>query len=362
MQRANANNKSPILIYALLIVILAAMIGGTVWLVSGLSARASAIREAESQHFLTARSYLLDANFVGKKLQSYIDAGVQYENKNYDTAEARFKALGDYRDSEFLMYSSRIRGIYRKYLLGGLTADMYYELKQYSTELTRYSELVSLAEEYMDDMRSGLYDIAAESYRSLDLDTAENYFAEFDSGYKRTLSYKVLINCRRILNENSDETIVQACYDALMTCLDFEDASQLILSTTAIAEKFLVGSWRSSDNRYYFSMTKEAVEPAEEAEAAAPVVIDPDVEPAVQETEADETEEAEAVEYVFKTDYNLPNFGIEDRSFKITDCVYSCSNSRVASRDVFKIGIISKDQVVFYCYYNGNRVTMTRQG
>lgn len=211
----------------------------------------------------------------------------------FEEAKAIFEELGDYSDSADMIKETEYqRGLAEMEkgndtrafnIFKQLAADPCYKdsdimvkeikyqdavnkfnLKEY---VIAYRQIKELAEEGYQKAVNDLptvtettYQHGIASYRSDDTKEAESVFRTLDNyqdsdRYERIARIKGNASTAEYLHEkNIANNALSDNIEFLLDNLDFEDAPQLILYNSAYADIFLMGTWRSADGYYYFTM------------------------------------------------------------------------------------------------------------
>jgi hypothetical protein len=138
------------------------------------------------------------------------------------------------------------------------------------------------------------------------------------SSYRDSKKYITLIDARGFSALSDPEGTVKELVDIFY----FEDAAELLVSSTDVACYFLLGNWKTSNGGYYFKM-----------------------------------ELSDDDEYSFWSSYNLPWYG---GSFMIEDGIYSVSNDSYEDKPQYRFTLITPDSMEVYCYKNGTTYTLYR--
>ncbi len=110
--------------------------------------------------------------------------------------------------------------------------------------------------------------------------------------------------------------------DTLIDLFYFEDASELLVSNTSLACKFLLGTWHTSGGSYYFKM-----------------------------------EVSDSNDYDYYSSYNIPWYG---GTFSIKDGIYYVTTNSGIEKPQYKFTLISPNSMDLYCYKNGYTYTLYR--
>ena len=327
--------------------VLALILAGAYW-----GTYSAAKRAAVNQEYLKASELLFVPTLTQKhdpELLEYIDAGKLYSQGKYNEAKSAFSTLADkgYLNSKDLKLDAEYleavdlleRGKYTeaKNLLASLATIDYLDASDLKNEATYYEALEELKRGYLSGYRTiaslaksgfslaidGLesakkqaYDHAVGLYRKGDELSATSYFREL-KGYKRSADYLTLIN-------RSD-------YSAIKKLIGFENANDILIDQFAI--KFLVGTWKTSDGRNYFSISSD-----------------------------DDGN---------RSTYNLPRIDLAHSYYAIEDGIYFLYDQDISylerfmgdyeRKNVFRFTIIDADTINVYCYKDGSTYKLFRQ-
>lgn len=302
-------------------------------------------QKAQDTLFLPWLTHLHDPDFL-----PYLDARVLLAEGNYDRAQDLLAPLASagYRDAKELVLEidyrrgcdAMDRGILTQAIeyLAPLAEQGYrdswnlycearlgYALERLEdlwdfTEVEKSFGYISdaIREGYLparsiwDEACSTVYDFAVRMYEADDLPGAARYFALLGN-YSQSTDYLTL--CRTY-----DYTTT---VDELWSLRGFANADEILLTQYYLCE-FLIGSWRTSDNGYYYTM------------------------------------EANTNQYAYYCTYNLP--WQYTGNFEIVEGVYRVfHNGGGTSLSEFRISIDSWDQITIYCYSNGRYYTLYRK-
>jgi hypothetical protein len=215
------------------------------------------------------------------KQTRYLQAAQVLENGEYINAAERFAALGDYRDSADRAFEAKMMradaladgGNYesakellvvladegyekaRKALVDAYKqcAADYAEKGQYSKA---YKEILELQSEQGADVdtllgryRKKAYESAVSSYRNLDYAAAKTQLLAIGD-YDEAEDYLFLIEVHNQTSWSISQAAVAT--ERLKTLILKEDAADLLMSDSELAEQFLLGDWEGSG--YYLSM------------------------------------------------------------------------------------------------------------
>ncbi len=134
--------------------------------------------------------------------------------------------------------------------------------------------------------------------------------------YRDSKKYVALINARNSVEQLSNpEEIVRS----LRNIFDFEDAAELLVSNTSVACHFLLGTWRTDNGGYYFTM--------EEGEDG------------------------------FICLSNLPHYG---GSFVIIGGISSVTNKTYANKEEYAFYLLTPNSMMIYCFKNGQTYVLRR--
>ena len=138
-------------------------------------------------------------------------------------------------------------------------------------------------------------------------------------GYKDSRKYYLL--CAAMTNKWDSEE-----YKEILQCYDFKNMKAALVSYTAIAEKFLGGTWKTSDGKYYFKISEKGAS------------------------------------------YNLPWLDLPDSYYSFEDGVYSLRSGSWSDdgedfkkKDIFKFYVQDVNTISVYCFKNGQFFTLYRQ-
>ncbi len=238
--------------------------------------------------YLWACSLLEEKNFV-----EATEIFTQLAKINYDGAEDMLK------ESQYLWACSLVEagdyvGAYKK--LEGIKGYLDVNNVLFELEEVIYAEGQSL-------YHIGKYDKAREYFSCI-------------PGYADSGEYTVLIAARDAI-----WTYPEGAAKVLTDLFYFEDASELLVSSTDVACYFLLGNWTTSNGSYYFKI----------------------------EFTEDKSN--------FWNTYNLPWYG---GTFSIVDGIYSVSNDSYTDKPQFRITLLTPDSMEVYCYKNGSTYTLYR--
>lgn len=218
----NSKKKTPWLLYVILGIVL---IAGLAYFASYSSAKSAAIngnyRQAEQKLKVPSITKLHD-----KHILEYIQAGKEADNKNYLAAYAAFEELASegYADSSIKLETLRE---------------------------TIYQEAVSM---YRKGDRTFVeypyFKTGFESFVHHEVNYVYYQYFELCAGYKDSDKYMLLAKA-------SSGDITDREYNSLVSSLDFEDTKEVLLFNQEVAERFLLGLWKSDDQKYSFSLDKE---------------------------------------------------------------------------------------------------------
>ena len=298
--------KKSVLVPIILLIILGLLAGGY-WFTYQ-----NAVSRVESHHFSEANKYLLLRPVTALHdhfLLAYIDAGMQYENKEYKNAADSFEALGDYRESSKLMHESQYyyagqladSGNYEEALIiyNDLDNNDIFDCHQdqlycqaaclmENGEYLEAYDMFSQISTYKDaslrisELKETLYNEGVSAYQGKDYDEVDKYsysakcFITIDP-YKESDKYLTLLDARRWLarsqiqittvdgklvlhgglydelGPNPISSLGQAISE-LNQLISFEDASIILLLDNEIAWESLSGNWMTKDGSYYFRL------------------------------------------------------------------------------------------------------------
>lgn len=127
--------------------------------------------------------------------------------------------------------------------------------------------------------------------------------------YEDCAKYSALTNAHMGFNPSEAE------YKTIINAMDFEDAKEALVSNSPIADRFLEGTWKTSDGKYYLTLDGFSCRSNN----------------------------------VYTPKYEL---------YMISDGVLSFLRS---STDVFKFTVLTEDSISVYCYKDGSTYTLYRQ-
>ena len=292
-----------------IVLVLALVAAGTYW-VTYSSAKNAAIEhdynKAKQLILVPSLTEMHDPSLI-----AYINAGQQLTQGHYTEAKKSFKALDNYLDSKELEKE----------------ASYYEALDQLKAgKVSGYKTIASLAKgnfklavDGLEAAKKQAYDYAVSLYRKGETSSATLFFREL-SGYKRSSDYLTLIN--------------KSSYTAVKKLIGFEDADDILLDS--FADQFLLGSWKSNDGRYYFSITEDKNKVGS-----------------------------------YHSNYNLPYTYLAHSYYDIADGIYYLYDQDTSILDmfldnferknVFRFTIIDADTITVYCYKDGSTYKLFRQ-
>lgn len=351
-KRVSGKKAAAIIAVAVLgcIVLLAGIYWGTY-----LSAR----KYAGNEQFSKADKLLFAPSVTAmhdENLLSYIDAGIAFENRQFNTAMDAFKALSDYPNATHMFNESTYRYAAQladsndfaaalKYYSALCkinykdSAELYddtlyrqgiYQFYEEGELITGYKTLSSVPKDYpglqnvLNECQELLYAFGQDAYHAEEYRLAESYFATI-KGYGRSADYLTLLDVH--LNTSTDYTILKyynglkeesVLVEKLIALIGFEDAAELLVSTQDLASEYLLGNWTSSGG--YFKMGEDRY-----------------------------------------TSYNLPWFNYGDY-YTIYDGHYVLyvDGEYSSYKNLFDFYPISANTCEVYCYKNGKTYTLTR--
>lgn len=304
-----------------------------------------AFTEARDTLFLDALTALHDPEFA-----DYLEGGERMTAGDYDGARSILEPLAadgywncaellqevDYREGcdalsrgDFALAMQRLKPLAAIFYRD--SRDLYCELRvnyglQLMENITDISDVVDgllmIRGAVSDGYSSGLsaleyahamiYEHALNLYWQGNLVDALDYFSQLDD-YADSQNYVTLCNTYWYTTT----------VEELWALRDFANAEELLLSQYYLCE-FLIGTWRTSNNYYYYTM------------------------------------EANTGSYAYYCTYNLPWQYTGD--FEIIDGVYRVfHNGSATSLSEFRISIDSWNQITIYCYKNGSYYTLYRK-
>jgi len=244
------------------------------------------------------------------KLEPYIHAGLLFDQGEYAKAEKAFDSLAqdNYLNAvEEKKYSTYYAGLEK---IDNMNIDGYRDIE------TLAQEGFPLAVEALPGVKEVVYQKGIELYRQ-GSSISKYYFVELDS-YRRSIDYLTLIDAKYNYVTNN--------YLSVVKLIGFEDADKIILDV--YNEKFLKGTWKTSDGRYSFSMSKNG-----------------------------------------DTSYTLPYLEMSNSYYDIEDGIYYLYKKDVAimltgeyeRKNVFRFTIIDANTINVYCYKDGSTHKLYRQ-
>lgn len=283
----------------------------------------------------------------------YIEAGSLMDSRQYAEAKKLFQSLPGFLDSDNMVLETDYR--YAAQLADAnefdtailqynlLAKSGYKDAEEKSVE-TRYRKTLYFIYEKQN------YLVARSLLRSPDFDQMENISAvrselnellyheaidfyrrgkyldaelRLTSGYKDSDKYLLLIRAHNnqngyIMGDFYDETVKN-----LKEIFYFEDASELLISSTDIACTYLLGTWKTSNGGYYFKMERK-----------------------------------NDWLYEYYSSYNIPWFG---GSFEINNGIYSVTKGSYEDKPQYKFDLLTPDSMNLYCYKDGKTYTLYRQ-
>ena len=344
-EKPKKKRRNPIVIILISVAILAIALLGTYF-----GCYIGAKNNARNRDFSSADKFLILSvvtELHDPDLVAYIDAGQLLENREYAKSAEAFDALGDYEDAEELTNESnyrlalqyadkndfsksitlleklnksghgdsreKIKEVQYRWAWSLIDDEKYIDAYKKLKNLGNYSD----AKETLEVLTELIYVEAQALYSEQEYTEAANLFNHI-SPYADSKKYLVLIDARGSYAwRNPKETA-----EKLADIFYFEDAAELLVSSTDVACYFLLGKWTTSGGSYYFEM-----------------------------------ELRDDGEHSFWNSYNLPWY---DGSFTIEDGVYSVSNDSYEDKPQYRITLLSPDCMEIYCYKNGSTYTLYR--
>lgn len=341
--------KKAAVVAATLVLLLSAVAGGY-WY-----SYTKAIDLANAGDFGTAQTYLFAPQITklhDPMLEEYIEAGLMLNRQEYLAAEKAFRKLGSYQGAQYFVNESMYQhGLaflkssdyknaiavfstlsdiefkdsrqkhYDAYILKidlmlqkGPASSTYYEMAINALKQLKeldYSEANIIAEK----IDTSIYSTAKKMYSSNQISSAERLF-KMISSYKDSAKYIALCSLA-----SSYWSVNESQYRAALNSINFANTKEVLLYTSAVAERFLIGTWRTSNGSYYFSMQKNGNH---------------------------------------RTSYNLPWLDLANSYYKIAKGIFSISNNK-ETKNVFRFTVLTTDSIKVYCYKNGSTYTLYRQ-
>ena len=178
-------------------------------------------------------------------------------------------------------------------------------------------------DEMIDLLTEAIYEEGQNAYWIKDDKTALEYFMTISS-YENSNEYISLIRCRSPFSAWAKGYALLSTTEQiniLRKWFYFEDAADIIVSSTDLACEFLLGNWRTSSG-YYWNITTSSSD-----------------------------------EYNYWCSYNLP--WVSGNSFYIEDGIYYVTTSG-GDKPCWGMTLITPDSMEMYCYSNGKTYTLTR--
>ena len=237
------------------------------------------------------------------QLESYIDAGLLYEQEDYEGAEKAFESLAanNYLDAvEMKNYSMCLWGLER---IENKDISGYYAIEALA------KENFPAAVETLPDVKDLVYEIGIELYRKGDR-IAKEYFDAINP-YLRSEDYLTL--CKLSFNGWMK-------YETVLKLIGFENTNELLIKH--FPDRFLKGKWKTSDGRYSFSINENGY-----------------------------------------SNYTLPYLDMSNSYYEIEDGIYCLykKDDWTTRKNVFRFSIINADTITVYCYKDGSTHRLYRQ-
>ena len=237
--------------------------------------------------------------FWDDDFDDYVQSGIKYSNKQYESAYKGFKKLGNYRESvdyyKSSLYLASIKSLEDKDY-----ADAYegfFELKNYKD-----------SEELLQKVKDNAYDAAKNDFSRGAYNSAKKLFEI--SGENDSKDYITVIEVRQ-----GDRVLY-----SLKDMLNFAPAKETLLLNQELAANFLNGSWHSSNRSLYFAMNNEG-----------------------------------------GTTYNVPWYEYGDYYYIEKGVYYVYKNSDMSDRKImYEFTVVDWNTIKVKAYQNGNTYTLYR--
>ena len=291
----------------LILVLAAAQYFGRFFYVDNQAAQENFL-QAERMIFFKGEFKLLDS-----KLEDYVAAGALCEKGQYEEAQEKYQALGEYWDSQTRLKNCAIRSD---------IALVYDAIENKSFVLAwRYAENIDSsslpeAKQALEDLKEATYKEALSRYDREDWTTAKEYFRYIEN-YKDSAKYVVLSGAHV-----GHVYSLEFSLDDLLEIIDFKDTKEVLVNGEW-AIKFLRGTWKDRTGNYYFSLG-----------------------PSGEDNQ---------------TSYNIPWLELENATYLFEDGVYTLKSATGETKKVFQFTVINEDTIDIYCYKDGSSYTMFRQ-
>ena len=198
---------------------------------------------------------------------------------------------------------------YGKYFEEGNFYFSYTMLRQKAEEGNVY------ADSLMEELTKIIYREAVTLYNQKDYYQAKKIFAEIQS---HSDSKKYLLLCEA----HTSWYWTDREYQSYMSILGFKDMKEVILADGSNAERYLIGTWKTSDGKYYFRMNADG-----------------------------------------NTNYSLPWLALSNSHYDIKDGIYYLYRESDTStrKNVFKFTVVDETTMKVYCYKDGSTYTLYKQ-
>ena len=251
--------------------------------------------------------------------------GIQYYNNgDYDNAIPIFSELSENGHTDAYVYCLKAginKAINQINRTNGSINSILVKARIQIDELTKIdsteaARLKGLLDEEM-------YKKALKFYNSKEYGSASAFFYGI-KGYKDADKFVALSNL-------ANHKITDEYYNKAIQNLQFANTKEVLVSYNSIAKKFLAGTWRSKDNRYYFTMGTNS------------------------------------------SSYNLPSENLSNSFYNISDGVYSLvredglisyylhKEDGKNIKKLFKFVVLTEDSMNVFCYKTGKTYRMYRQ-
>lgn len=325
--------KAGLIVFLVILLAIAAAVG--VYWSSYMSAKELAedwkFEKAEDKLILPGLTAIHDPDLV-----DFIEAGVLMEEGEYDSADLVLIGV-DHPDKEELWNENRYRKAVDEieqgdYYLAMLDLQVLVE-KDYSDadekynearlgyamqriedgNMNGYEELLALVEEgyapakeELPKAQAKIYAYAQELYHNGEYMSANTYFTLIPD-YSDAEKYQDLILAHYYGLPLED----------LWELRDFEDADEALLSQYYLSE-FLMGTWKTSNGSYYFTMGSD-----------------------------------------YTTSYNLPYY--DGPQYYIENGVFVLEQYNGTTQNMYRFTIVNWNQITVYCFKDGSTHTLYRQ-
>lgn len=195
------------------------------------------------------------------------------------------------------------------------------EKGKYTEALRAFDKVAGVPDEIKESLRSEIYTVGQEQYRSGNMSEAEEAFHAVGD-YERSRDYLRLIDYHD--SNASDRQKAIDYYQDFFNLMDLEDTAEIILKNDTMFEMFLFGLWEDNSYLpYYFEMKEDSDG------------------------------------YYSRCNLPEPKRGLD--YYRISKGIYYIEDDGTTSEKCYEFSIIDKDTIQIYCFANKTSHIMHRQ-